>query len=103
MPTTDLQENRMPTRNVVLTEHQASLVENLVAGGRYQNASEVLREGLRLIEKREIEDALRLDALRGAVNAGLADSAGGKFKTFDSSQVLGEHLKALTAKAIAGA
>ena len=38
----------MPTRNVVLTEHQASLVEQLVTSGRYQNASEVLREGLRL-------------------------------------------------------
>ena len=50
----------MPTRNVVLTEHQAALVEGLVAGGRYQNASEVLREGLRLIETRESEDALRL-------------------------------------------
>src|SRR5659263_617088 len=37
----------MPTRNVVLTEHQAALVEDLVASGRYQNASEVLRDGLR--------------------------------------------------------
>ena len=25
----------MPTRNVVLTDHQAALVESLVAGGRY--------------------------------------------------------------------
>jgi putative addiction module CopG family antidote len=40
----------MPTRNVVLTAHQAGLVEKLVASGRYQNASEVLRDGLRLIE-----------------------------------------------------
>jgi len=36
----------MPTRNVVLTDHQANMVEQLVASGRYQNASEVLREGL---------------------------------------------------------
>ena len=42
----------MPTRNVVLTEHQAALVERLVSVGRYQNASEVLREGLRLVETR---------------------------------------------------
>ena len=32
----------MPTRNVVLTDHQADLVERLVASGRYQNASEVV-------------------------------------------------------------
>ena len=29
----------MPTRNVVLTEHQAAFVERLVNSGRYQNAS----------------------------------------------------------------
>ena len=53
----------MPTRNVVLTEHQDSLVEHLVASGRYQNASEVLREGLRLVEQREAEDAYRAHAI----------------------------------------
>ena len=41
----------MPTRNVVLTKHQEKLLKNLVATGRYQNASEVLREGLRLVRK----------------------------------------------------
>ncbi|MDR3068421.1 MAG: type II toxin-antitoxin system ParD family antitoxin, partial [Cellulomonas sp.] len=50
----------MPTRNVVLTRHQHELVDTLVATGRYQNASEVLREGLRLVEQRENEDAARL-------------------------------------------
>jgi antitoxin ParD1/3/4 len=40
----------MPTRSVVLTDHRAKLVERLVASGRYQNASEVLRDGLRLLE-----------------------------------------------------
>lgn len=56
----------MPTRNVVLTEHQEGLIETLVRSGRYQNASEVLREGLRLIERRESEDAAKLTALREA-------------------------------------
>ena len=45
----------MPTRNVVLSDHQHDLVETLVQSGRYQNASEVLREGLRLIEERQAE------------------------------------------------
>ncbi|RLA40254.1 MAG: type II toxin-antitoxin system ParD family antitoxin [Gammaproteobacteria bacterium] len=39
----------MPTRNVVLTEQQETFVGELVETGRYQNASEVLREGLRLL------------------------------------------------------
>ncbi|MEO0654289.1 MAG: type II toxin-antitoxin system ParD family antitoxin [Pseudomonadota bacterium] len=43
----------MPTRNVLLTEHQSALIDRLVADGRYQNASEVLRDGLRKVEERE--------------------------------------------------
>lgn len=93
----------MPTRNVVLTEHQATLVEGLVAGGRYQNASEVLREGLRLIEQRESEDSLRLQALKAAVQVGLADSAAGRYTDFNSSESLTAHLKSLATKAIASA
>jgi antitoxin ParD1/3/4 len=38
----------MPTRNVVLTKHQEKIIKTLVRSGRYQNASEVVREGLRL-------------------------------------------------------
>jgi antitoxin ParD1/3/4 len=60
----------MPTRNVVLTDHQAHFVEQLVSSGRYQNASEVLREGLRLVERRESEDAMSLSALRDAAKIG---------------------------------
>jgi putative addiction module CopG family antidote len=45
----------MPTRNVVLTERQQQLIDSLVRSGRYQNASEVLREGIRMIERREAD------------------------------------------------
>jgi antitoxin ParD1/3/4 len=93
----------MPTRNVVLTDHQATLVEQLVAKGRYQNASEVLREGLRLLENREAEDAYRLQALSNAVQVGIADIESGRSKTFDSKESLRLHLQSITAKAIAAA
>lgn len=69
----------MPTRNVVLTDHQQDVIETLVESGRYQNASEVLREGLRLVEQREREDALKLEALRQAAQVGAADLAAGRF------------------------
>lgn len=72
----------MPTRNVVLTDHQAALLEQLLSSGRYQNASEVLREGLRLVERREEEDALRLAALRSAVQIGVADIEAGRLNAF---------------------
>jgi antitoxin ParD1/3/4 len=93
----------MPTRNVVLTDHQANMVEQLVASGRYQNASEVLREGLRLVEQREAEDAYRLEALRSAVRVGIDDIQAGRFKTFDSMESLLAHNKSLTAKRLAEA
>ena len=67
----------MPTRNVVLTDQQAELVEKLVQSGRYQNASEVLRDGLRLLQRREVEEALKLDALRGALDEAEAAVATG--------------------------
>ena len=89
----------MPTRNVVLTEHQALLVEQLVTSGRYQNASEVLREGLRLVEQREAEDAYRLEALRAAAQVGLSDIESGRFKAFDSKASLRSHLKSVSSKA----
>lgn len=57
----------MPTRNVVLTDQQAALVENLVRSGRYQNASEVLRDGLRMLLRREAEEAAKLEGLRSAL------------------------------------
>ena len=92
-------EAHMPTRNVVLTDHQALLVEQLVSSGRYQNASEVLREGLRLVEQREVEDAYRLEALRAAAQVGLSDIEAGRFKAFDSKASLRSHLKSVSSKA----
>jgi antitoxin ParD1/3/4 len=82
----------MPTRNVVLTEYQAELVERLVLSGRYQNGSEVLREGLRLVERQEEEAKVRLKALREAARAGIADSEAGRFSTFHSAAELREYL-----------
>ena len=90
----------MPTRNVVLTSHQAHYVEQLVTSGRYQNASEVLRDGLRLVERRESEDDMRLAALREAARVGIADIDAGAFQSFDSPQALGQHLVALASKVV---
>lgn len=93
----------MPTRNVVLTTHQASFVEELVASGQYQNASEVLREGLRLVERREVEASARLAALKEAAATGIADFDAGRFRSFDSPRALDQYLATLTAEALGSA
>jgi antitoxin ParD1/3/4 len=92
----------MPTRNVVLTDYQAELVERLVASGRYQNASEVLREGLRLVESRETEEKARLKALREAARAGIADIEAGRFRSFESAASIERHLASVSGAAISG-
>lgn len=42
----------MPTRNINLTEHFDQFVEKQIESGRFANASEVIRAGLRLLEQR---------------------------------------------------
>ena len=92
----------MPTRNVVLTAYQTDLVERLVASGRYQNASEVLREGLRLIESREAEEKARLKALREAVRIGVTDIVAGRFRSFESPADLNHYLAKVVKKTLTG-
>jgi len=45
-------------------------VARRIREGRYANASEVLRAGLRALEEDEREDQARLEALRMAIQAG---------------------------------
>lgn len=87
---------RMPTRNVVLTERQEELLETLVKSGRYQNASEVLRDGLRLVEQREAEDAGKLKALRAAARAGVGALDRGEFREFGDIEELQAYLNDLS-------
>lgn len=92
----------MPTRNVVLTDQQTEFLKRLVSSGRYQNTSEVLREGIRMIERQELENEARLKALREAVQTGIADMESGCFQSFDAPEPLRRHLAALTGDALRG-
>jgi antitoxin ParD1/3/4 len=59
----------MPT-SVALTPHFESLTQRLVSSGRYNNVSEVVRDGLRLLESRVQEESAKLAALRDAAKLG---------------------------------
>ena len=58
----------MPTRNVNLTPELDAFVAARVESGRFANASEVVRNGLRLLEERELENHAKLIALRQAID-----------------------------------
>ena len=68
----------MPTRNINLTEHLDHFVERQVASGRYSNASEIVREALRLLEEQEQERKAKLKALRQAAKQGFDEIDQGK-------------------------
>lgn len=68
----------MPARNVSLTPQLVDFVDQNVKTGRFASASEVVREGLRLLEQRQAEDVLKLDALRAAVDVGFDDMRAGR-------------------------
>ena len=52
-------------------KHYESFIQELVKSGRYSTASEVMRDGLRLIEEREESRKAKLDALRSDIQKGL--------------------------------
>lgn len=59
-----------------LGERLEAYVSQLVASGRYNSKSEILREGVRLIEERET----RLAALDASIARGMADMEAGRIK-----------------------
>ena len=80
----------MPTRNVNLTEHFDRFIETGITSGRFSNASEVVREGLRLLEQREQEDRARIEWLRAAAKEGfdpLDRGEGIEFESMDEFDV----------------
>ncbi|MEA1648863.1 antitoxin ParD1/3/4 [Nitrospirillum amazonense] len=68
--------------NVSIGERWEGFVEDVVKSGRYGSASEVVREGLRLVEEREA----KLQALRNTLDASIA--AGGQNTDDDLTRLL---------------
>jgi antitoxin ParD1/3/4 len=60
----------MPTRNVNLTDELDRFVAKKVKTGRYENASEVVRAGLRTLEREEQQYEAKIAALKAAIDAG---------------------------------
>ena len=65
--------------NVSLTPELEKLVQEKVASGLYQTASEVVREGLRLLKER---DDRQTAALSEAIQEGLTQLETGKYQEY---------------------
>ncbi len=75
--------------NVSLGPRWVGFVEEIVSQGRYGSASEVVREGPRLVEERE----MRLAALRETLNAAVA--GGGGFSDEELGDAIAAHAATL--------
>jgi antitoxin ParD1/3/4 len=69
--------------NISLTAELEQLVHDKVKTGMYQTASEVIREGLRLLRERDH----RVEALRRDVRAGFEAIEKGEFTEFDANGI----------------
>ena len=85
----------MPTRNISLTAEQDAFVDSVVEAGEYQNASEAVRDALRVLQQRRREDALKLKALRAQIKAGVDALERGDFVEVDDAD-LDEFLEGLS-------
>ena len=74
--------------NVSLTPKLEKLIQQKVKQGLYHSASEVIREGLRLLHEQDQLKALRLKELRKQIQAGLDQSKQGQSEAFDVEQLL---------------
>jgi antitoxin ParD1/3/4 len=73
---------------VNLTEHLDRFIEAGIASGRFSNASEVVREALRLLEQREQEDRAKIEWLRAAAKEGFDAADSGDCVTLNSEEEL---------------
>jgi len=57
--------------NISLTRELEQMVQEKVASGMYSSASEVIREGLRLLKERDMLQAMKLQELRTEIRKGI--------------------------------
>jgi antitoxin ParD1/3/4 len=78
----------MPTRNVNLTGRYDQFVIGQISAGRFKNASEVMRAGLRLLEQQTREEAEKLALLRSLAAEGFHELDQGRGTAIDGPQEL---------------
>ena len=84
--------------NVSLSRQLQGFIEKNVRTGKYQTASEVVREGLRLIEDRDTQRALQLRRLREEIQVGLDQIEKGQVAPLDVKKIKAEGRKRLAAR-----
>lgn len=61
--------------NVSLNPHFNEFINNLIASGQYNSASEVIREALRLLEQQKAAEQQTLEYFRSEIQKGIDSGA----------------------------
>jgi antitoxin ParD1/3/4 len=85
-------------RNISLDEHFEAYINKKVKSGRYSSASEVVHEGLRLLEERDAMEANRIVKLRDEIEKGIHQAKSDLTSTVDFDNIKTEGRKRLTQK-----
>ena len=84
--------------NVSLTRKLERWIGSKVKEGKYQTASEVVRDAVRQLAEREERRKLELERLRRDIDAGLEDIRKGRVAPLDMKQIKAEARKELAAR-----
>lgn len=78
--------------NVSLTAELETVVNQKVQSGMYNSASEVIREGLRLLVEQDRLKQTRLEEIRHSVMQGVKEIAEGRYTDYASGEELAEEI-----------
>lgn len=73
--------------NVSLTPELEQIINQKIKNGRYNSASEVVREGLRLLQQRDEMHEAKLNALRAEIQKGTDSLEAGRYRDLDDAMV----------------
>ena len=71
-------ESVVATMNVSMTKEMVAFVDDQIKSGRYVSASEVMRDGLRLLQQEKAVELEKLQILRREIAMGLSDVGAGR-------------------------
>jgi antitoxin ParD1/3/4 len=80
----------MPTMNVSLPQALAEFVEKEVASGNYATASEVVRDGLRMLREERAVYEEKLAILRREIQVGIDDVEAGRISDRSVMDILAD-------------
>ena len=88
----------MPTMNVSLTQALQEFVEKEVASGNYSTASEVVRDGLRMLREERAVYEQKLANLRREIQVGIDDLEAGRVDNRPIEEIMADILAEVEAE-----